>query len=112
MSRFESSPQQDFGSEESLGVLLANVGTPDEPTTTAVRRYLKQFLSDPRVVEAPRLLWWFALHGYILRFRPAHSAKAYQKIWSGQGSPLLLHSQEIRKASASSGSEPALPNRP
>ena len=98
MPRFASSPQQEYGSEESLGVLLANVGTPDEPTATAVRRYLKQFLSDPRVVEAPRLLWWFALQGFILRFRPARSAKAYQEIWSEKGSPLLLHSQEVRNA--------------
>jgi protoporphyrin/coproporphyrin ferrochelatase len=74
----------------TLGVLLVNLGTPDEPTPAAVRRYLKQFLSDPRVVEAPRWLWWLALNGFILRVRPARSAAAYRKIWTPEGSPLLV----------------------
>ena len=78
-----------------MGVLLVNLGTPDEPTTAAVRRYLAEFLSDPRVVELPRLIWWAVLHGYILRTRPARSAAAYRKIWSEQGSPLLLHTRDI-----------------
>ena len=73
-------------------VLLVNLGTPDAPTATAVRRYLAQFLSDPRVIETPRWLWWPILHGVILRVRPARSAHAYSSIWTEQGSPLLVHS--------------------
>ena len=98
MPPFDSSPQYEHGLPESLGVLLVNVGTPDEPTPDAVRRYLRQFLSDPRVVEFPRLLWQLVLHGYILRTRPAASAEAYRKVWTEQGSPLLLHSIDIADA--------------
>ena len=71
------------------GVLLVNLGTPDAPDRKSVRRYLKQFLSDPRVVEYPRWLWWFILHGIILNIRPSRSARAYRKIWTETGSPLL-----------------------
>ncbi len=74
---------------ERLGVLLLNLGTPDAPTPSAVRRYLAEFLWDPRVVEVPRPLWWLILHGVILRVRPRRSAKAYQAVWTDQGSPLL-----------------------
>src|SRR5262245_38489173 len=73
-----------------VGVLLLQLGTPDAPTPSALRRYLRQFLSDPRVIEAPRLLWWFILHLRILPTRPAQSAAKYQRIWDPQtGSPLL-----------------------
>ena len=95
MPPFDSSPQYEHGLPESLGVLLVNLGTPDDPTPGAIRRFLRQFLSDPRVVEFPRLLWLPVLHGYILRTRPAVTAEAYQKIWTEQGSPLLLHSIDI-----------------
>ena len=95
MSRFNSSLNYEHGASESVGLLLVNVGTPDEPTTSAVRRYLAEFLSDPRVVEVPRLIWWLVLHGYILRTRPIRSAQAYRKIWSDRGSPLLLHTLAI-----------------
>jgi ferrochelatase len=74
---------------ERLGVLLLNLGTPEAPTPSAVRRYLAEFLNDPRVVEVPRPLWWLILHGVILRVRPARSAKAYQAVWTDRGSPLL-----------------------
>jgi len=77
------------------GVLLCNIGTPDAPTPHAVRRYLKAFLSDPRVVEIPRLIWWPILHGIILRTRPKKSAALYQKIWTDQGSPLLCYSRQL-----------------
>jgi len=100
MPTFQSTPQHEHGLPESLGVLLVNLGTPDAPTPTAVRRFLKEFLSDPRVVEVPRLLWWIVLHGCILRVRPARSARIYQKIWTEHGSPLLLHSQDIADAIA------------
>jgi protoporphyrin/coproporphyrin ferrochelatase len=79
---------------EITGVLLVNLGTPDDPTTSAVRRYLAAFLSDPRVVEMPRLLWMLILHGIILRTRPARSAAAYRKVWTDRGSPLLAISQD------------------
>ena len=75
------------GSPAAAGVLLVNLGTPEAPTPKAVRTYLAEFLSDPRIVEAPRWLWWFALHGVILRVRPARSAKLYQSIWTPAGSP-------------------------
>lgn len=75
-----------------LGVLLVNLGTPDAPTTAAVRRYLREFLSDPRVVEIPRALWKLLLYGVILNVRPAASARRYATIWTKDGSPLLVHS--------------------
>ncbi len=83
---------------ETLGVLLVNLGTPDAPTTGAVRRYLAEFLSDPRVVEMPRLLWMPILHGVILRTRPARSAAAYRQVWTEQGSPLLKISRAQKQA--------------
>jgi ferrochelatase len=72
-----------------IGVVFAQLGTPDAPTASALRRYLKQFLSDRRVIEKNRALWWLILNGIILRVRPARSAKLYQKIWQEEGSPLL-----------------------
>ena len=95
MPSFQSTPPYEHGLAEALGILLVNIGTPDAPTPTAVRRYLRQFLWDPRIVETPRALWWLILHGVILRIRPARSARAYRKIWSDDGSPLLTHSLDI-----------------
>lgn len=86
---------------DKIGVLITNLGTPDAPTTPALRRYLKQFLSDPRVVEIPRLLWMIILHGIILRTRPKKSAYAYQTVWTEEGSPLLVHTKKQVKALAS-----------
>ncbi len=80
------------------GVLVVNLGTPDAPNRKSVRKYLKEFLSDPRVVEGPRLIWWLVLHLIILTFRPSKSAKAYKKIWTENGSPLLTISQDQTKA--------------
>ena len=71
------------------GVLLVNLGTPDQPTTAAVRRYLAEFLWDRRIVEIPRLIWWLILHGIILRLRPRQSAERYKGVWTEDGSPLL-----------------------
>ncbi len=76
-----------------LGILLTNLGTPDTPTPRALRRYLKEFLSDRRVVDLPRLLWWPLLHGIILRTRPRRSAAAYRKVWTDEGAPLLVISR-------------------
>jgi ferrochelatase len=87
------------------GILLANLGTPDAPTPAAVRRYLAEFLWDPRVVELPRALWWLILHGVILRVRPARSARKYQLIWTPDGSPLLAISQRQAAAVAAALAE-------
>ena len=83
-----------------MGVLLVNLGTPDAPDRAAVRRYLKEFLWDPRVVEVPRPAWWLVLNGVILNTRPGRSAKAYQKIWTDEGSPLLTISRRQHAALA------------
>ena len=95
MPRYQPTPDYEHGSADFTGVLLVNLGTPDAPTTPAVRRFLKPFLSDPRVVEYPRLLWWLILNGIILRIRPSRSAKAYREIWTDEGSPLMLYSQAL-----------------
>lgn len=81
------------GASPRQGILLCNLGTPDAPRPAELRRYLKEFLSDPRVVEIPRLLWWMILNLIILRIRPRRSAKLYQSVWTEAGSPLMLYSQ-------------------
>ena len=81
------------GPSPKQGVILCNLGTPDAPQTTELRRYLKEFLSDPRVVEIPRLIWWLILNLIILRIRPRRSAKLYRSVWTEEGSPLLVHSR-------------------
>jgi len=81
--------------KKKLGVLLCNIGTPDAPTISAVRRYLKEFLSDRRVIETTPILWQPILRLFILPFRPKKSASLYQKIWTEKGSPLLLHTLDI-----------------
>jgi protoporphyrin/coproporphyrin ferrochelatase len=88
--KYIGTPNYEHGTEERLGVLVVNLGTPTAPETGAVRRYLSQFLSDPRIIELPRWLWNILLHGIILRVRPSRSAKAYREVWSEEtGSPLL-----------------------
>ena len=84
--------------QEKLGILLVNLGSPDAPTASAVRRYLAEFLSDRRVIEANRFIWWFALHGVILRIRPPKAAKSYQKVWTENGSPLIHISKQQTRA--------------
>lgn len=91
-------PPSASGFSSRQGVLLCNLGTPDEPTPSALRRYLREFLSDPRVVEFPRLLWWLILHGIILRIRPSRSAKLYKQVWEESGSPLMSISKEQQSA--------------
>ncbi|MDX8396899.1 MAG: ferrochelatase [Mariprofundaceae bacterium] len=81
-----------------IGVLLSNLGTPDAATSTAVKRYLKEFLWDERVVEQPRWLWWLILNGIILTTRPKKSAAAYQRVWDEQGSPLMRISKQQHAA--------------
>jgi protoporphyrin/coproporphyrin ferrochelatase len=75
------------------GVLLVNLGTPDAPTPGAVRRYLREFLWDPRVVQVPRPLWWLILNLFVLPFRPAKSARKYALIWKPDGSPLRIYTE-------------------
>ena len=91
MACFVREPPFSHGGLTRAGVLLVNLGTPEAPTPAAVRRYLAEFLRDPRVVEVPRWAWWPLLHGIILRLRPAKSAERYRAIWSRDGSPLALH---------------------
>jgi protoporphyrin/coproporphyrin ferrochelatase len=86
-------PAYTHGTAPRTGVLLVQLGTPDEPTTASVRTYLAQFLSDPRVVEIPKPLWWLILHGVILRVRPSKSAAKYASIWLKEGSPLRVYTE-------------------
>lgn len=83
--------------KSNIGILLTQIGTPDAPTVKDVRRYLRKFLSDPRVIEVPKLIWWPILYGFILRVRPKRSLELYQEIWTEQGSPLLIYSENIRQ---------------
>ena len=86
------------GISPQSGVLLCNLGTPDAPTSSKLRPYLKQFLSDPRVVEIPKIIWWLILNLIILRIRPRRSAKLYETVWTDQGSPLLVYSvSQVKK---------------
>ncbi|WP_432695442.1 ferrochelatase [Marinobacterium sp. YM272] len=98
--RYRAINDHDHGRQDSIGVLLTNLGTPDEPTTPALRRYLKEFLWDPRVVEVPRPLWWLILNGVILNIRPKRSAEAYRQVWTEEGSPLLVHTRNQAAALA------------
>lgn len=87
---FTPEPPYSHGQAAKTAVILCNLGTPDEPTAPALRRYLAEFLGDPRVVEIPKAIWWLILHGIILRVRPKKSAAKYAGIWTPQGSPLKV----------------------
>lgn len=89
--RYQTEPKFTHGTPVKTGILLINLGTPDAPTASSVRSYLKEFLSDPRVVEIPKLLWWLILNGIILNVRPKKSAAKYASIWLKEGSPLRLY---------------------
>lgn len=91
--KYKSQHQFTHQQADKIGILISNLGTPEAATTPALRRYLAEFLSDPRVVEVPRLLWKMILHGVILRIRPSRSAKAYQTVWTDDGSPLMIHTR-------------------
>jgi ferrochelatase len=95
---FRAEAAYSHGRPRRTAVLLVNLGTPDEPTAPALRRYLAEFLSDPRVVEIPRLPWMLILHGIILRTRPARSAAKYASVWTPEGSPLAVWTQRQRDA--------------
>ena len=83
--------------QQKIGILITNLGTPDNPDPKSLRKYLKQFLSDKRVVDYNRLLWWLILNVIILNVRPRKSAKLYESIWTDKGSPLLVNMQSIVK---------------
>ena len=93
MSRYLPEPPHRHGSAPSTAVVLVNLGTPDAPTGPAVKRYLRQFLSDPRVVEIPKPIWWLILNGIILNIRPKKSAAKYATVWMPEGSPLRVHTE-------------------
>lgn len=96
-SAYLPEPKHDHAAAERVGILLVNLGTPEAPTAKAVRPYLKQFLSDPRVVEIPRLLWTPLLNLVILNTRPAKSAEKYAQVWTAEGSPLKVHTERQAK---------------
>ncbi len=92
--RYQPEPTYTHGTPEKTGILLVNLGTPDAPTAQAVRIYLKEFLSDPRVVEMPRAIWWLILNGIILNTRPKKSAAKYASVWLKEGSPLRVYTEK------------------
>ena len=97
MPRFAPEPDHAHGSAPRVGILLINLGTPDSATVADVRRYLAEFLWDPRLVEIPRPLWWLILNLVILRIRPKQSAHRYAQIWTPDGSPLRVHTERQAK---------------
>ena len=94
MAYYNPEPKYEHGDQLKVGILLANLGTPDAPTAKALRPYLRQFLSDTRVVEIPKAIWWFILNGIILVIRPKKSAEKYAQVWTKEGSPLLAHAKK------------------
>jgi ferrochelatase len=92
--RFAAEPAYSHGQPAKTAIIYCNLGTPQAPTAPALRRYLAEFLSDPRVVEIPRFLWLMILHGIILRVRPAKSAHKYASIWTTEGSPLKVWTEK------------------
>lgn len=109
MTNIHAPEQPDHSTLErpGTGVVLINLGTPQAPTPRALRTYLAEFLADPRIVELPRWLWRLILHGVILRIRPRRAAKAYAKVWTERGSPLMVNSVNLTDAVAK-----ALENHP
>ena len=96
--KYQNSSSFTHKQHDRIGVLITNLGTPDAPKKTELKRYLKEFLSDPRVVEVPRLIWWMILNLVILNIRPRRSAKAYSTVWTERGSPLMFHTQDQAQA--------------
>jgi ferrochelatase len=93
-------PVEAHHAQPRAGVLLVNLGTPDAPTAPAIRRYLREFLSDRRIVDLPRALWWPVLNGVILPLRPRRLAKSYASVWLEEGAPLLVHTRELAEGVA------------
>jgi protoporphyrin/coproporphyrin ferrochelatase len=97
MAYFKAEPSYQHGDQAKVGILLANLGTPDAPTPKALKRYLGQFLMDRRIVEIPRFIWCWILHCIILVFRPKKSAEKYAAIWTPEGSPLMVNAQKQKQ---------------
>ena len=98
MPRYQAEPPRTHGQPAKTGILLINLGTPNAPTRFELKRYLQEFLSDPRVVEIPRVIWWLILNVVILQTRPEESAKKYAAIWDNkEGSPLRFHTEKQAK---------------
>ena len=93
--QYSSQKNFNHSSPQKIGILLVNLGTPDAPNTKSLKKYLKQFLSDPRVIELPRFFWFFILNFIVLPFRSPKSAQKYRTIWIKEGSPLLVQSQRL-----------------
>lgn len=94
---FQPEPPHQHGAPARTAVVLVNLGTPDAPTAPALKRYLREFLSDPRVVEIPKAIWWTILNGIILNIRPKQSAAKYAAVWTAEGSPLRVHTERQAK---------------
>jgi len=97
MPRFLTEPPHRHGTAATTAVVLVNLGTPDAPDAPSLKRYLRQFLSDPRVVEIPKPIWWLILNGIILNIRPKKSAAKYASVWMPEGSPLRVHTERQAK---------------
>ena len=95
--KFKGEQNFQHENEQKKGVLIAYLGTPDSPDVLSVRRYLKEFLSDPRIIEVPKIIWWFVLNIFILNFRSFNSARLYKSIWTEGGSPLLVNCIKIKE---------------
>ncbi len=95
--KFKGEQNFQHENQQKKGVLIAYLGTPDSPDVLSVRRYLKEFLSDPRIIEVPKIIWWFVLNIFILNFRSFNSARLYKSIWTDGGSPLLVNCIKIRE---------------
>ena len=95
--KFKGEQNFQHENEQKKGVLIAYLGTPDSPDVLSVRRYLKEFLSDPRIIEVPKIIWWFLLNIFILNFRSFNSARLYKSIWTEGGSPLLVNCIKIKE---------------
>jgi len=96
--KYQGNSEFSHKQQDKIGVLITNLGTPDAPQKKDLKRYLREFLSDPRVVEVPRPLWWMILNLVILNVRPRRSAKAYRTVWTDRGSPLLFHTKDQANA--------------
>ena len=95
--KFKGEQNFQHENQQKKGVLIAYLGTPDSPDVLSVRRYLKEFLSDPRIIEVPKIIWWFVLNIFILNFRSFNSARLYKSIWTDGGSPLLVNCIKIKE---------------
>ena len=97
MAYYKPEPHYQHGDQAKVGILLANLGTPDAPDAKSLKRYLGQFLMDRRIVEIPRFIWCWILHCIILVVRPKKSAEKYAMVWTSEGSPLMVNAQKQKK---------------